>query len=144
MRVVGLEGHVVDPDTRQRLDAVEVLEEAAVDLAVVVGGRRFGHRARGCSDQPRWVLPDVVGAFQEERDPTDLAFGVDAASGPGLRASTPEKMKSASEPTQLPKPMLTDTASGASSEVRGIFVPDPMCRQRTVPVAAHVAKKRSQ
>jgi hypothetical protein len=45
---------------------------------------------------------------------------------------------------QLPKPMVTVTPSGASGDVDGIFVPDPMCSDSTLPVASHAAKNGSQ
>ena len=44
---------------------------------------------------------------------------------------------------QLPYPMVTVTPSGASADVDGIFVPEPMWRQTTVPVASHAAKNGS-
>jgi hypothetical protein len=39
--------------------------------------------------------------------------------------------------------MVIVTPSGASVEVDGIFVPDPMCRHTTVLVSSHAAKKGS-
>ena len=44
---------------------------------------------------------------------------------------------------QLPNPIVTGTLSGASGDVVGIFVPDPMWRQMTVCVASHASKNTS-
>ena len=75
VRVVGLEGDVVDADAVERLEPVAVVEEAAVDLAVVVGRRRVRHEVLHAA--PRAVLaPHVVGPFEHVRQPADLAFGV--------------------------------------------------------------------
>ena len=47
--------------------------------------------------------------------------------------------------TLLPKMFVACTASGASSDdVCGVFVPEPMCMQITVPVSAQAAKNGSQ
>ncbi len=75
VRVVGLEGDVVDTDTLERLEAVPVAEEAAVDLAVVVAGRRLGDDVLDAA--PGTVFaPHVVGPFEHVREPADLAFRV--------------------------------------------------------------------
>src|SRR4051812_42064385 len=44
---------------------------------------------------------------------------------------------------QFPKPIVTVTPSGASADVDGIFVPDPIWRHTTVSVASQAAKNGS-
>ena len=39
--------------------------------------------------------------------------------------------------TLLPKMIVAGTADGASDDVWGVLVPEPMCMARTVPVSAH-------
>ena len=53
-------------------------------------------------------------------------------------------MKSAMLAMVLPKMIVASTASGESSEVCGVLVPDPMCMHTTVAVSAHAAKNGSQ
>ena len=72
--VVGLEEHIVDTDLVEQLHACRVLEEAAVDLAVVVVRRRLGQTLLALRPHVRLVV--VVGAFEVVGDPADLAFRV--------------------------------------------------------------------
>ncbi len=142
MRVVGLEHDVVEPDAVEHLDADRVLEEAAVDLAVVVGRRRL--RAVELRVAPPAVrLPHVVDALEQVRDPADLASAYSSFRS-GYRCSTPENRKSVRLATLLPKMIVAATASGASGDVCGVLVPDPMCMQITVPVSSHAWKNGSQ
>ena len=60
--VVGLEEHIVDADLVEQLHASRVLEEAAVDLAVVVVRRRLGQTLLALRPHVRLVV--VVGAFE--------------------------------------------------------------------------------
>jgi hypothetical protein len=39
---------------------------------------------------------------------------------------------------------VDDTAGGASADVDGIFEPEPLCMQMTVPVSSHAATNGSQ
>ena len=75
VRVVGLERDVVDADALERLQAVRVVEEAAVDALVVVLRRRSLHLVPDATPGDV-VLPDRVGALEDVRDPADLALGV--------------------------------------------------------------------
>ena len=143
VRVVGLEGGVVDADLVERLDAVPVAEEAAVHLPVVVGRRRLGNDVAHAA--PRAVLdPHVVGALEDVRDPADLALGVrELQVRDGARAH-PENRKSVSDAIALPKLSVACTAAGASGDVAGIFDDEPMCMHTTVCVSSHAAKNGSQ
>jgi len=46
--------------------------------------------------------------------------------------------------TLLPKMIVEPAAGGASAEVCGVLVPEPMCMHSTVPVSAQAAKNGSQ
>ncbi len=84
MRVVGLEGDVVDPHLLERLQAVRVVEEAAVDVVPVVLARWLDDPALEAGPRPV-VLPHRVGPLEDVRDPADLTFGVgDLQCGVGL------------------------------------------------------------
>ena len=143
MRVVGLEADVVDAALLDVLEAVHVVEEAAVDLAVVVGARRLGHLVGDAAPAPV-VLPDLVGPLEDVGDPADLALGVGElqrrAAGPASR----ENSQSVIELMALPNVSVEPTAAGASAEVDGIFDDEPMCMLMTVPVSAQARKKGSQ
>src|SRR6266540_705954 len=75
VRIVGLERRVIDTDRLERLDAVTVTEEAAIDLPVVVRRRRLRHDVAHAA--PRPVLePHVVGPLEDVGDPPDLTLAV--------------------------------------------------------------------
>ena len=78
VRVVGLEGDVVDADLVERREPVPVAEEAAEHLAVVVGARRFEDGVLHAGPGPV-LLPHVVGPFEHVRQPPDLALAVGEA-----------------------------------------------------------------
>ena len=75
--VVGLVQQAVDADLGEGVggEAVIVVEEAPVDLAVVVDRRRFGDELGDATPGPV-ALPDLVAAFEDVGDPANLAFGV--------------------------------------------------------------------
>ena len=75
VRVVGLERDVVDADPVERLEPVPVLEEAAEDVVVVVGGRRLGHDVLHLAPRPV-IAPHVVGPLEQVGEPADLALRV--------------------------------------------------------------------
>ena len=84
MGVVGLEGDAVGTDDVERVEPVLVAEEAAVDLAVEVGGRRLGddvlHAAPGAV-----LAPHVVHPLEDVGQPADLPLrvGEDEVGGSG-------------------------------------------------------------
>jgi hypothetical protein len=95
VRVVGLERDVVLADGVDVLQAVRIVEEAAVDVRVVVLRRRALHLV-GHAAPPAVVFPHLVGALEHVRDPTDLAFAV-AMVRRGNRSNTPDINQSVSD-----------------------------------------------
>ena len=74
MRVVGLAGHVVDPDLVERFQAVRVVDKTAVHAAVVVA-RGWLRDLLGL--RPTLiVLPHLIDPLEGVGNPADLAFGV--------------------------------------------------------------------
>ena len=68
MRVVGFESDVVHPHRVEGVQTVAVAEEATEDLAVVVGGGRFGNDV-GHSAPGTVLAPHIVDPFQKVRQP---------------------------------------------------------------------------
>jgi hypothetical protein len=62
----------------------------------------------------------------------------------GKRSNFPLISQSTIEKQQLAKVMVEPTAGGASAEVEGIRLLEPMCMATTVPVSSQAARKGSQ
>src|SRR5580704_5546084 len=62
----------------------------------------------------------------------------------GKRTSSPENNQSASPCSPNSWVSAEETAGGASGEVDGIFEPDPLCMQITVPVSSQARTNGSQ
>lgn len=61
----------------------------------------------------------------------------------GKRSNFPLISQSTIEKQQLAKVMVEPTAGGASADVDGILLLDPMCMAMTVPVSSQAARKGS-
>src|SRR5207237_3022294 len=62
----------------------------------------------------------------------------------GEGTSSREKSQSAIDCSASSCVKVEPTAGGASADVEGIFDPDPLCIQMTVPVSSHAATNGSQ
>jgi hypothetical protein len=62
----------------------------------------------------------------------------------GKRSNLPLISQSTIEKQQLAKVMAEPTAGGASAEVEGMRLLDPMCMAITVPVSSQAARNGSQ
>src|SRR3954464_11254792 len=62
----------------------------------------------------------------------------------GKRSNLPLISQSTMEKQQLAKVIVEPTAGGASADVEGILLLEPMCMAMTVPVSAQAARNGSQ